>query len=360
MLVDMSMVLSAALFSLVNIKVFSLLAPKIGLIDIPCERKVHQGNVPLIGGMSIYIAFSLTLLFFGYDDNSMILVLLSMAFMVFIGVLDDKYQLSVRARLIGQLLSASIIVFGLDLYLHSFGNLLFLGDINLGVFGYTITLIAILGAMNAFNMIDGIDGLLGGLSVVSFLGIFFISSIGGNTFLANLSLLIIAILIPFMLANIGGSKFFRTKIFMGDAGSMFIGLLIVWMLIVGTNNAEARSAPTFRPVFALYIVALPLMDMVAIMYRRARKGQSPFHPDRNHMHHIFMRAGFSPKQALLFLVLIAFIILLVGVGMELSKAPESIMFLVFIILFVVYSYLIQHAWKVVKFSRRVKFAKRKV
>ncbi|PCK33644.1 undecaprenyl-phosphate alpha-N-acetylglucosaminyl 1-phosphate transferase [Pseudoalteromonas piscicida] len=343
----------SALLSFTCVKLFSTLAPKLGLLDTPCERKQHNGRVPLIGGISIFISFSWTLLLFDYLNTQVILVLISMSFMVFIGVLDDKYQLSVRARLIGQVLSASIIVFGLDLYLVSLGDIFGFGELYLGSFGYLVTFIAILGAINAFNMIDGIDGLLGGLSIVSFTGILAISYLRDNAALFNLSAVIIVTLVPFMVANLGGSKFFKRKVFMGDAGSMFIGLFIVWMLIAGTSGYSFEHGSTFRPVFALYIVALPLMDMVAIMYRRAKKGKSPFHPDRNHIHHIFMRAGCSSKQALLSIILISQVILVAGLLMEIYLVPDFIMFFIFLFLFYLYNYLIQHAWRVVKVFRKL-------
>lgn len=357
MIINFPMLISALVLSIINIKVFIHFAPKLGLLDIPCERKAHKGHVPVIGGMSVFIAFAVSLILYGNLNFEIKLVLIALSFMVFIGVLDDKYQLSVRARIIGQLLSASVIVFGLELYITSFGNLFGFGNISLGALGYIVTLLAILGAINAFNMIDGIDGLLGSISIVSFLGLFILGVFKDNTLLISVSSLIVFVLLPFVIANLGIFKLFKTKIFMGDAGSMFIGLLIVWLLIKGTNGGQLEVV--FRPVFALYLIALPLMDMVAIMFRRIRKGQSPFHPDRNHIHHIFMRAGFSAKQALFFLVLLSLSMVLLGVVMEITQLAESVMFAVFFVLFLIYNYLIKHAWKVVKFSRRLTLQKRK-
>ena len=107
-------------------------------------------------------------------------------------------------------------------------------------------------------------------------------------------MMLIAAIVPFLAFNLSWKGFKGNKIFMGDSGSMFVGLTIVWLLVDFTQGSEAAM----RPITAVWIIGLPLMDMAAIMYRRAKKGQSVLRPDRQHLHNIFMRAGLSSRRSL--------------------------------------------------------------
>jgi UDP-GlcNAc:undecaprenyl-phosphate GlcNAc-1-phosphate transferase len=133
------------------------------------------------------------------------------------------------------------------------------------------------------------------------------------------------------------------KVFMGDAGSMLIGLTVVWLLVLGTQAAEAA----FSPVTALYLIAVPLMDMTAIMYRRVKKGFSPFKPDRDHLHHIFERAGYSRKQTLARITIVAVIMAAVGIIGELTNIPEWLMFISYIGIFITYNLVLANIWKII-------------
>lgn len=339
----------ASLLSLVLLK---NLAKYLGLIDKPVGRKCHVGNIPLVGGMSVFFGVTLGVISMQDFAQEQILFIISGALMVFIGVLDDKYDLTVRSRLIGQFLISSILIFGLNKYIVSLGDIFGLGIINLGTFGIIFTVLAVIGAINAFNMVDGIDGLLGGLSIVAFSGIGILSFLSGNLEISILCIIIITSLLPYLMANLELLFLKKQRVFMGDAGSMFIGLMIIWLLVDSTQS-HSSSEPLFRPVIALFIIALPLMDMVAIMFRRVSKGQSPFKPDREHMHHIFMRAGFTSRQALIILVLISFVILFVGIICEILALPESLILGIFILLFLLYLYMIKHAWKMTKLIKKL-------
>jgi UDP-GlcNAc:undecaprenyl-phosphate GlcNAc-1-phosphate transferase len=113
--------------------------------------------------------------------------------------------------------------------------------------------------------------------------------------LLDITAIFVAALSAFLLFNLGGLRRLFGKVFMGDAGSMMKGLSVVWLLVPGTQNGQ----PSFRPFTALWIIAFPLMGMFAVMHRRIRKGKSPLSADRDHLHHIFMRFGYSSNGALL-------------------------------------------------------------
>ena len=146
---------------------------------------------------------------------------------------------------------------------------------------------------------------------------------------------------------------FKHKIFMGDAGSMLIGFNVIWLLIYGSQSMADINQISFTPVTALYIIAIPLMDMVAIMARRIRKGQSPFIADRDHLHHVFMRAGFSSTATLIIITVIAVILALIGIAGNLLVVPDYIMFVFFLLIFSIYNYLIKHSWKLSKLLKKM-------
>ena len=318
------------------------IAERVGLVDIPAGRKQHSGRVPLIGGFAIYLSVLTTSMVFIPNSQALNIYLVSASLMLFIGVLDDKYDIPVRYRLVAQVIVASMMIFGAGFYLKDLGNLFGFGLISLSVVGVFFTVIAVIGAINAFNMVDGIDGLAGMLSLISFAGLaFLLSGVGSDWYL--LPLLFIAALVAYLMFNLGWPTKILRKVFMGDAGSMLIGLTVVWLLVIGVSE----GVEAFRPVTALYLIAIPLMDMAAIMFRRMNKGDSPFKPDRDHLHHIFMRAGFTPRQSLVIISLCACFMTFIGVVSELYQVPEVIMFISFIIIFALYSYAIQHAWQII-------------
>lgn len=341
-----------AVLCVLFISAFAIFAPRLGLLDTPCERKTHKGQVPLIGGLSIYCAFLLTCIITLDTSMFLKLYLIASGLMVFVGVLDDKYALSVRSRIIGQIMISSILVFGIDVYISSLGGVFYFFDLELAQFGTIFTFVAILASINAFNMIDGIDGLLGVTSIVSLTSLLIFSLLGGHSLLISLTGLLLVCLICYLPFNLGLLRQKSKKIFMGDAGSMFIGFSVIIFSILALGESKEESL--LRPVAVLYILALPLMDMVSIMFRRIRKGQSPFKADREHIHHIFMRAGFNDRQALMFLFFVSSLIMLVGVVSEFYQVPESIMLVIFLGLFFIYNSMIVHAWKIVKFIRKIK------
>ncbi|NRB25024.1 UDP-N-acetylglucosamine--undecaprenyl-phosphate N-acetylglucosaminephosphotransferase [Shewanella sp.] len=323
------------------------LATQYGLVDSPNERKHHTGEIPLIGGLAIYLSILLATMIFVPQSQELNLYLISSALILFLGVLDDKYDLSVKLRIVAQVIIASMMIFGAGLYLTSLGEIFYFFDLQLGLVGVFVTVIAVIGSINAFNMVDGIDGLAGTLSVVTF------SSLGYLLYQADsewymLSVLYVSALLAYLMFNLRWPSSKLQKIFMGDAGSMLIGLTVVWLLVVGTNV----DTQAFSPVIALYLIAIPLMDMAAIMYRRVKKGTSPFKPDRDHLHHIFERAGYTRKQTLVRISILATLIALLGLMGENYNVPEWIMFAGFLMLFSAYNWALSNVWKILTWIRQ--------
>jgi len=335
------------LTSYICIRCSKPIAIKLGLVDNPNARKVHTGSIPLVGGIGIFLGVLMASMVFLPQSQSLNLYLIASALIVLIGVLDDYQDLPVRPRMVAQILTACIMIFGAGIYFENIGDLFGFGDIHLGIFGTLLTIVTVVGAINAFNMVDGIDGLAGMLSMITFTSLAFLLSQSHNEWFL-LPVLFIAATLAYLMFNLEwpSSKF--KKIFMGDAGSMLIGFTVMWLLVVGTQ-AETQA---FKPVTALWLIAVPLMDMAAIMVRRVRKGQSPFKPDRDHLHHIFLRAGFSSRQTLALISCISVALTLVGVSLEALHAPEWFILTLFICVFGLYAYAINHVWRLLTLFRK--------
>ncbi len=339
------------LFSLIFLFLARKVAKKVGLVDKPNFRKRHQGAVPLVGGISVFAGVCFAFLITNYYQPHDMLFLACAGVLVFVGMIDDKFDISVKIRASVQAAIAIIMMVVANLYLHSLGFILGPIELRVGPFGYVITLFAVWAAINAFNMVDGIDGLLGGLSCVTFGALGLILYNQGQPSLAFWCFALIAAILPYILLNLGilGRRY---KVFMGDAGSTMIGFTIIWILL----DASQGEQHPLRPVTALWLIAIPLMDMVAIMYRRLRKGQSPFTADRQHIHHLIMRAGFTSRQAFVLITLAAALLAAIGVmGEFFDFIPEWFMMLLFLVAFFVYGYCLKHAWRV---SRRIRRNKR--
>ncbi|MDW2318796.1 UDP-N-acetylglucosamine--undecaprenyl-phosphate N-acetylglucosaminephosphotransferase [Vibrio sp. 1159] len=323
------------------------IAKRIGLVDKPNARKLHDGAIPLVGGISICLVLAQYLTFRPEAIEHSWLFLLCIAVLTFVGAVDDKIDLSFKVRMGVQAILSIIMMKVAGIELHSLGNLFGIGEISLGLGGTLVTILAVIGAINAFNMVDGIDGLLGGLSIVTFGAIAFLLQIDSQHGLAYLCVVIIVAMLPYIFMNLGVLGRER-KVFMGDAGSMMIGFTVIWLLL-GVSQTE--GTPLMRPVTALWLIAVPLMDMAAIMIRRVRRGDSPFKPDREHLHHIFQRLGLGPRQTLVAICLIAAMYASFGIYGEATNIPEVIMFMLFIACFIVYSVVLAYIWKITRFIR---------
>lgn len=341
---------SIFLFTTVFLFFARKVAKRVGLVDKPNFRKRHQGLIPLVGGVSVYAGICFTFGIANYYIPHAALYLACAGVLVFVGVMDDRFDISVKIRALIQALIAIVMMTVGKLYLSSLGYIFGTWEMVLGPFGYLLTLFAIWAAINAFNMVDGIDGLLGGLSCVSFAAIGIILWFDGQISLAMWCFAMIAAIVPYIMLNLGilGRRY---KVFMGDAGSTFIGFTLIWILL---ETTQGKTHP-ISPVTALWIIAIPLMDMVAIMYRRLRKGMSPFSADRQHIHHLIMRAGFTSRQAFVLITLAAALLAAVGVVTEYTHfIPEWVMLALFLLSFFLYGYCIKRAWKVARFIKRVK------
>jgi UDP-GlcNAc:undecaprenyl-phosphate/decaprenyl-phosphate GlcNAc-1-phosphate transferase len=334
-------ILIALITTFVAISLMRPFAISIDLIDKPNSRKLHTGSVPLIGGIVMYIGIVVSILTTSNDLNQLNYLLLSTLIIVIIGVLDDHRNISVSLRLFFQILVAIIIVTVGDTSIESFGNLFGNGVITLNKWSYFVSVMAIITGMNALNMSDGIHGLAGGSGLITFLAILYLSidSVSQETIL--IVFLFCSVLPVFLVNNLCLGIPKSKRIFMGDAGSMLIGLVIAWLL-VNLSQGENR---TFRPVTTLWLFAMPLIEMVAAILRRLTSGKSPFKPDLSHSHHILIRLGIGEKYTLLILILFSLLMAVIGILGELYGVDERVMFVGFLLIFGIHIFLYRVALK---------------
>jgi UDP-GlcNAc:undecaprenyl-phosphate GlcNAc-1-phosphate transferase len=314
-----------------------------GLLDRPDNRKAHIGSIPLIGGISIYLSVLFCAVLFLNLPEHFIGIALICGLITFLGALDDRYPVHPNYRLLMQLIAGTTIATAGSVCLRYLGDLLGFGSIALGYLAIPVTAVAIAGLCNAYNMVDGIDGLAGSLTLVSILGLLFVANgRAADNEVALLAYMATSISV-FLIFNLNT----KNKIFMGDAGSTFLGCSVaIAMIYFSQHNV-------LRPATALWLVAIPMMDMTSTMVRRMTKGKSPFHADRTHLHHILMRGGLSQRQALIAIILAAAGIAGIGIGLErVWPQNDAISFALFLLTFALYfKFIFKHAFR---FARSIR------
>lgn len=339
-------------FASISLYILHPVAMRISFVDRPTERKQHKGDIPLIGGLSIFLPVAVTLYFSPelVSDNQV--YLFCSAFLLLLGMIDDKLDLSVKLRMTLIIAVSAWLVLEQGFKIDYLGDLLGSGDVLLGNFDILFTIVAIIGAVTAFNMVDGLDGLLGGLAIVTISALAILFAINQQYQLLLFCYVFIISIIPYIICNLGLLPKKKLKVFMGDSGSLFIGFTVIWLLIEGSQNYEdSQMMNKINPVTALWIIAIPLMDMAYTMIRRIRKKQSPFKADREHIHHVCERLGLSSLQTLALICFIACIFATIGVIGELLNISEVVMFTAFIITFIGYHLFFTHIWRVTVFVR---------
>lgn len=314
----------------------------IGLVDRPSARKQHNGEIPLIGGLAIFLALVVLVFWYSRPDAVMRWYLGACSLLVLTGVLDDRFNINVGVRIVIEVIAALMMIYGANLWVGVLGNLLGFGDIYLPQwFSTPFTIIAVFGIINAWNMIDGMDGLAGVVTLVA-LGTFYFLTRGVAA--SNLvPVLLMGATAAYLLFNVGSNRLLP-KVFLGDAGSKLIGFSLVWLLIDGTQSGSFTNG-ALPAALALFVVGVPLIDMVVTTVRRMRKGQPAFAPDRTHVHHVLLNAGFSRQETLLLIAVLALHVNFIGIVTYLLGWAAWAQFGVFLLMTLLYAMAIEHAWK---------------
>lgn len=289
------------------------IAIKKHLVDEPNDRRSHSVSTPSLGGIAIFTGTLFSVIMWTPYSNFSDLQFILCAFIIIflIGAKDDIDPISPSKKFFGQLFAASILVFRANIKLTSLYGILGVHEIP-EVVSVILSIFTIIVIINAFNLIDGINGLSGSVGVLisGLLGTWFL--LIGKLELAVLSFALVGALIAFLKYNITPAK-----IFMGDTGSLLLGLIcsILAIQFIELHSGLEESPYYFKaaPSLAIAILILPLFDTLRVFILRLVEGKSPFHPDRKHIHHILIDLGLSHMQAtgILFFINILFIVLAV-------------------------------------------------
>jgi UDP-GlcNAc:undecaprenyl-phosphate GlcNAc-1-phosphate transferase len=296
----------ALVLALILTPLVKKLAFKIGAIDKPNHRKVHTKVMPRLGGLAIYAAFVTAFLLLspfipggllnGTDMNMIRAMLVGGTIIVLIGALDDKYELSAKVKLLGQVIAACVVVFGFDVKIDLL-NIPF-GESMQPIAAWLaipLTIFWIVGVTNAINLIDGLDGLAAGVSGIAIGTILVMAALMGNEPIILLSTLLLGGIAGFLVFN-----FHPAKIFMGDSGSLFLGFSLATLSMLGFKQVTIVSFVT-----PLLIIGVPLSDTFFAIVRRWINKKPIFAPDKGHLHHCLRELGFSHRRTVLIIYAIS-------------------------------------------------------
>lgn len=326
--------LGAFLVTSVCIFLLRPLSLRLNLVDTPNHRKRHAGQVPLIGGVAMFLGFSAALLTLPISLYAYRSFIAGLSLLVFVGLLDDLRELSAKSRLCAQIIAILLMFFWGEIKLTYLGTLFFHGAIFLGPVGsLVITLVAGLGLINAINLIDGMDGLAGTVVLVQLILLVICAQLSEQFAVIPFLCLLITVLMAFLLFNFRWRSGIQAYLFMGDSGSMFLGFALLWFLI---ELSQHSLTPIVTPVTMLWVMSLPLFDTAAVMLQRLIQKRSIFASDRNHIHYLLAEYQYSPRQISISLGLFNFILGGVAILAFYYQISESILFFLFMLMFMLY------------------------
>lgn len=350
----------AFLLALGFIAILSRIAPSIGLVDKPDQRKHHSGSIPLVGGIAILLTLICSLLIWqdstptllGGSSGKLWIFVAAACLVTLLGVVDDMRSVSVFTRFIVEIIAALIVIEGLDLLPLKLGDLLGTGAIYMPHWiAYPFTVIAIFGVINAYNMLDGMDGLLSVMVLITILAFHLFTGLEPGL----VTITLCAALSAFLVSNLQVAPYIP-KSFLGDAGSKLLGFIVV-SLILAVTTRQISGEKYIEPVPALYLVALPLFDMVFITLRRLYGRKSPFAADRTHIHHLMQEFDLSKRRSVALISCAYLTPAFVGLMLDRSGAATPQQFFIFLGLFLAYCLIMSQAWRV---ARRYQALKQQV
>jgi len=271
------------------------------LFDEPGERSVHTNKVPTLGGLAVFAGLSISSLLFSPNFEEIKYVMAATIALFFVGIKDDILVIAPLTKLIGQIFAASFLVVFTDIQFTNLHGLFWVHDIPQYI-GIPLTVFTIIVITNSFNLIDGIDGLAGSLGIVcsAAFGIWFY--LAGFTGYATIAVALIGALVAYLRFNLFGKD---NKIFMGDTGSLILGFMISVFVIKFNEINVHHDFPHHiygAPAVSFAVLIVPLFDTVRVMFLRYFQGKPLFFPDKQHLHHMFLKLGFTHLQTDLMLV----------------------------------------------------------
>lgn len=297
-------------------------ARRAGYVDKPGGRKKHVGMTPLIGGLVILPVFT-ALLYATSSLNGDMAVLLSAVTVVFLmGAYDDLAQLNPWIKFFIQIAVASYLVIAGGAEVRVLGNIYGFGEAGLSIFSVPFSIAAFVLFMNALNMMDGLDGLAGGMAAVILGWLAFAAYHAGAMQSAVQIACLLAPLLAFLALNLRHPFLKKAKVFLGDAGSLALAMVIAWFAI----DLSQPPARVLMPVSVMWLMAIPVIDTLTLFFIRKLRGRHPFAPDRNHLHHRLQEKGVPPQWTTPFILLAAFACGSIGIQGLAIGLPQVVLF----------------------------------
>ncbi len=288
-LLPMVLILVSALLVAVGATpVAQRLALKLGWVDRPAARKMHQTATPLLGGVAIYLAFVLALLLFGrrFYVRQVIGIFVGATFVSLLGLWDDRWRLPVSVKLLAQLAAALLLVLtGIQVRLFHVWWLNIL-----------LTLFWMVGVTNALNLLDNMDGLAGGIAAIAAGQFTLLAAMSGQYLVGALAAALTGACLGFLLYN-----FNPARIFMGDTGSLFLGFLLATL---GIKLRFPKNIYIVTWMVPVLVLGVPIFDTTLVFFSRLRRGVNPLTtPGKDHTSHRLVRLGLTQREAVLVLYL---------------------------------------------------------
>lgn len=312
MLEQILILLFTAITSLLSVnwiffKILSI-AKRKELVDNPNTRKLQKSPVPVLGGLAVFFGLLFGMAVYlavckimGMPASTMgislLPVMLCCSVMLYVGTMDDILGLTAKSRLVIEVLTMLVLIYGSGLCVDSLHGLWGIENFSWWI-AVPLTVFAGVGIINAYNMVDGVNGLSSGLCITCSVIVGLICFKRTDYADCALAVCFAASLVPFLLHNVFGK---RSRMFIGDGGTMVMGLLMSWFIIriLSSDNIESLTtlAQSSRKLglvpMMLAVASVPVFDTLRVMTARMMRGQSPFNPDRTHLHHVFIAVGVS-------------------------------------------------------------------
>lgn len=289
------------------------------IVDQPNERKIHEGNIPRIGGVvfvPVALFFTIVALIpvFSYLNMSVLLLFVALLLLFIVGCIDDVAGLKYRVKFIAQFVAGCLFCAS-GLFISNLHGVLGVYEIP-ELCGWAITIFAVIYCTNAINFIDGVDGQAALIAITALIYYTIVLAILGYLLYIPLCIIMTVCLVVYLRYNVFGNPENNTKTFMGDAGSLTLGCLILLLGIVVNNLYVAKEQTVdcgfvvaFAPLF------LPCLDVVRVVIHRSREGRNPFEADRNHIHHKLLDYGLSPIMVTLVVIALNLAIIVMSVAL---------------------------------------------
>ena len=286
-------------------KVISI-AHKFRLSDGGSSRASHEGSVPIFGGIAIFFGIICAFLFW-CDLNSIKFIVISLVIVFFVGILDDLVGISPLKKLIGQIFAILILIYFEDIYIDNLHGVLGVYEpSNFVAIIFTIFVVIVI--TNGFNLIDGVDGLASGIGIISSFFFGLVSICMQQIDMAVIAFSLMGALLAFLKYN-----FHPARIFMGDTGSLVVGMVLSILAINIIQNGfinDSINLSNKGPLFAIVFLAVLLFDSLRVFVVRTSKGLGPLSPGRDHIHHALLDLGFGHKKTSIIIYIVS--LLLIG------------------------------------------------